>query len=179
MAETSTHPADGTHPDPLPYRDGVLSLARRVGLRCRTIAIAAAVLGSVPVLTGCSTDEVSSRASDARSSAARVADAAGNLHSREVCLAVRDDLDTLRSLAGRLADDPSLRVPLAGQVTAAVRRLTDKIGASAPEWRAVLDGAGDLGQAMRDTNEANVRLTASQAALAIRVAQAGCAVATR
>jgi hypothetical protein len=156
----------------------VSSLARRPDLR-RTIAITTAVLGSVLALTGCSTADVSSRAADARSSAARVADAARNLHSREVCLAVRDDLATLRSLARRLADDPSLRVPLASQVTAAVGRLTDKISASSPEWRAVLDGAGDLGQAMRDANDANVRLTASQVGLAIQVAQAGCAVATR
>jgi hypothetical protein len=143
------------------------------------LRLGAAALTSLLAVTACSTDEISSRATDARSSAAAVASAARNLHSKEVCAAVHDELGSLGSLAGRLAADPSLRVQLAPQVTAAIGRLTDKIGSSSAQWRDLLDGANGLGDALRTANEATVRLTASQVVLAVRVAQAGCAVASR
>ena len=154
----------------------MMSLGRT--LRLPPLAIAA-VLASALTLTACSTGEVSSRAADARLSAAAVASAARGLHSKEACAAVHDELGSLGSLAGRLASDPGLASRLAPQVTAVVRRLTDKIGGSAPEWREVLDGGNGLGEALRAANEANVRLTATQVVLAVRVAQAGCAVASR
>jgi hypothetical protein len=153
-----------------------MSLTSRVNLR-RTIAVA--TLGSLLMLTACSTDEISSRADGARSSAGAIASAAGSADYKRACVAARDELATLGSLAGRLAADPSLRVQLAPRVTATVKRLAEEIGGSSAEWRAVLDGAGGLAEAVRDANEAGVRLAASQAVLAIRVAQAGCTVATR
>jgi len=155
----------------------MLSPGRPVGPH--RIARATAILGSVLALAACSTGEVASRAADARSSAAAVADVARSVHYREACLATRSELATLGSLARRLADDPSLGVRLAPQVTAAAKRLTDKIVGSSAEWRTVLDATSGLAEAARDANGATVRLTASQVVLAVRVAQAGCAVATR
>jgi hypothetical protein len=149
----------------------------------RRIAVAVAVATAVAALTACSTDEVGSRAADVRSSAAAAADAAGNIHSREACVAVHDELATLSSLASRLANDPSLRVQLAPQVTAVVTRLTDKLSAATAgwreEWREVLQATGDLGKAMREANATSLRVTASQVVVVVKLAQAGCAIATR
>jgi hypothetical protein len=155
----------------------MLSSGRSVGPH--RIARATAVLGSLLILAACSTGEVASRAADARSSAAAVADVARSVRYKEACLATRSELATLGSLARRLADDPSLGVRLAPQVTAAAEQLTAKIADSSAEWRTVLDAASTLAEAAHDANAASVRLTASQVVLAVRVAQAGCAVATR
>jgi hypothetical protein len=43
----------------------------------------------------------------------------------------------------------------------------------------VLQAAGELGKAVRDVNQASLRVTASQVAVVVKIAQAGCAVATR
>jgi len=145
----------------------------------RRFAVAAALLVPVLALAGCSTDEISSRASDVRSSAAAVGDAARSLPTKQACAAVHDDLSKVRSLAGRLADDPSLRTQLAPQVTAAIRQLTDKLDASSAQWRAVRDQTNGLADALRVASEANVQLTATEVVLAVKVAQAGCAVASR
>lgn len=155
----------------------MLSPGRPVGPH--RIVRATAVLGSLLALAACSTGEVASRAADVRSSAAAVADVARSVHYKEACLATRTELATLGSLARRLADDPSLSVRLAPQVTAAAKRLTAKVAGSSGEWRTVLDAASGLAEAAHDANAASVKLTASQVVLAVRVAQAGCAVATR
>jgi hypothetical protein len=140
--------------------------------------IAAAALGSVLLLAACSTADAGSSASRPGSSAAAARSAARG-HPGRVCTAVRGDLAVLASLAGRLVEDPTLRIPLADQVGAAVRRLATKIGGNSAEWQAVLDASGDLVRAMRGTNEAAIRLAASQVVLAVRLAQAGCAAAAR
>jgi hypothetical protein len=158
------------------YR-GLMTALRR--LPPRRAAVTVALLGPVLALTGCSTDEIGSRAAEVRSSAAAVGDAARNLPTKQACQAVRDDLGKVRSLAARLADDPSLGSQLAPQVTAAIRRLTDKLATSSAEWRAVLDATNGLGEALRAASEANVRLTASEVVLAVKVAEAGCAVVSR
>jgi hypothetical protein len=153
-------------------------LLRRLSPRRAAVA-AAALLGAVLALTGCSSSEIGSRAADVRSSAEAVGDAARNLPTKEACAAVRDDLSTVRSLAARLAEDPSLRSHLAPQVTAAIQRLTDKLDTSSAEWRAVLDQTNGLTEALRSAGEANVRLTATEVVLAAKAAEAGCAIATR
>jgi len=146
--------------------------------------IVVAVLGGLAVLAAaCSTEEVTSRASDLQSSAAAAGEAARNLHTKDACVALRDDLDRLGSLATRLARDPSLRVQLAPQVTEVVDRMTRRLAAATAQWRAewreVLQAGGQLGRAIRAANEANVRVTAGQVAVVVKLAQAGCAVATR
>lgn len=131
------------------------------------------------VLTGCSTQDVGSRVGDARQSAAEVESAARNVHAKQVCSSAHDDLATVGSLADRLVRDPSLRTQLGPEIGAAAGRLAATVGEASPEWRGVLDATGQLGQATREANEAAVKLAASQAVLAVRVAQAGCAVAGR
>lgn len=149
--------------------------------------LALAAAAAATVLTACSADDVTSRAADVRSSAAAAANAAGNVvgsvHTRQACVAAHDSLATLGSLATRLANDPSLRVRLAPQVTAAIKDLTDKVSAATAgwrqEWREVLQATGGLAQALRDANQTSVRLTASQVVVVVKLAQAGCALATR
>jgi hypothetical protein len=148
-----------------PSRSTVDSLFRSATV-CAVAALA---------LTACS-GSVADRVDGARASAAA---AAGTVHTREACLAAHDDLATVGTLAGRLASDPGLRIRLAPQVSAAVGRLSRAVAGSSAEWASVLDATGQLGQALRDANEASVRLTASQVVLAVRAAQAGCALATR
>jgi hypothetical protein len=147
------------------------------------IVTVAAVAGAVLTLAACSADEVTSRTTDVRSSAAAAASAARGVHSREACVAAHDELASLGSLASRLAHDPELRVQLAPQVTAVVNRLTEKLSAATAgwrdEWREVLQATGDLGKAMREANQTSVRVTASQVVVVVKVAQAGCALATR
>jgi hypothetical protein len=130
-------------------------------------------------LTACSTDEVSARSADVRASADVFVSSARNVHSKEACTAVHDPLVTVGSLAGKLAADPSLGARLSPQVTAAVNQLARAAAGSSNEWRAVLDSTSDLGEAVRDADQATIRLTASQVVLAVKLAQAGCAIAGR
>jgi hypothetical protein len=122
---------------------------------------------------------VSSRAASVRSSAGVFASTARELHGKQTCAAMHDPLDSVGTLAGRLVADPSLGRRLSPQVTAAVASLGRAAAGSSAEWQAVLSAAGDLGRAVHDANETTVRLTASQVVLAVRLAQAGCAVAGR
>jgi hypothetical protein len=132
------------------------------------------------VLTGCSTDEISTKASEVRSSANAVGSALNSPKTKAACNAAHDSLAQVGSLAGRLAADPTLARQLSGQVSTAVGKLRKAVAVAAPEeWKGVLDSTGDLGAALRDANEASVRLTAAQVVVAVKVAQAGCAVATR
>jgi hypothetical protein len=143
------------------------------------IVIGTAALVGAAALTGCSTDEVTSRAADVRSSAGVFASSARELHSREACAAMHAPLATVGTLASRLVADPSLGRRLSPQVTAAVASLGRAAAGSSTEWHAVLDAAGGLGQAVHDADQTTIRLTASQVVLAVRLAQAGCAVAGR
>jgi hypothetical protein len=144
----------------------------------RWIAAAAAALCAA-ALTACSADEVGARAADVRSSADVFVSSARNVHSKEACASIRTPLTTVGSLAGRLAADPSLAPRLSPQVTAAASALARAAAGSSTEWSAVLDATGDLGAAVRDADQTTIRLTASQMVLAVRLAQAGCAVAGR
>jgi hypothetical protein len=114
-----------------------------------------------------------------RSSAGVFASSARELHGKETCAAMHDPLDRVGRLASRLVADPSLGRRLSPEVTEAVASLGRAAAGSSTEWRAVLDATGDLGQAVRAANETTIRLTASQVVVAVRLAQAGCAVAGR
>jgi hypothetical protein len=144
----------------------------------RRIVVVTAALG-VAALTACSADEVNSRAADVRSSADVFVSTARNVHSKEACAAIHDPLATMATLAGRLAADPSLGPRLSPQVTAATAALARAAAGSSTEWRAVLDATGDLGEALRNADEATIQVTASQVLVAARLAQAGCAIAGR
>jgi hypothetical protein len=138
------------------------------------VAIAAGCLAG---LTACSADEVNARAADVRASADVFASSARNVHSKEACTAIRTPLTTVGSLASRLAADPSLAPRLSPQVTAAIAALTRAAAGSSTEWSAVLDATDNLGESLRDADETTIRLTASQVVVAVRLAQAGCAIA--
>jgi hypothetical protein len=134
---------------------------------------------SAAALAACSTDEVTSRAADVRSSADVFVSSARNVHTKEACAAIRAPLATVGSLAGRLVADPSLAPRLSPQVTAAIGALTRAAGGSSTEWQSIFDATGDLGSALRDADEVTIRLAATQVVLAVRLAQAGCVVAGR
>jgi hypothetical protein len=142
----------------------------------RRVIVALAAVG-MAALAACSTEEVSSRASDVRASADVFASSARDVHSKEACTAVHDPLSRVGSLAGQLAAHPDLATRLAPQVTAAVASLARAAAGSSTEWSAVLDATGDLGQAVRNADQATVRLTASQVVLVVKLAQAGCKIA--
>jgi hypothetical protein len=148
----------------------------------RRIAVLSALSGLIAAaaLAGCSTDEIADKAHEVRSSADAIGSAVNSPKTKAACRAAHDSLSQVGSLAGRLAADPTLARQLSGQVSTAVGKLRRAVAAAAPqEWEGVLDSTGDLGSALRDANEASVRVTAAQVVVAVKVAQAGCAVATR
>ena len=138
-------------------------------------AALAAAVGSAVLLFGaaaCDTaEEVRSGVDEARSSAASVGAGA-----REACRASKDELTSLGDLAGRLADNPDLRVELAPEIRRTVDRLAREVGDRSelqPVVAAARDLAGAVGQANRDTVEAAAR----QTVVAVRGAEALCRVA--
>jgi hypothetical protein len=134
------------------------------------VALAAA---SVAVSTAaCETaDDVRSGVEEARSSAASIGAGA-----RAACRASEDELRTLGDLSDRLAADPDLRVELAPQVRQTVDRLAAEVG-TRPELQPVVIAARELATSLGQANRATVEVSARQAALAIRSAQASCKLA--
>jgi hypothetical protein len=137
------------------------------------------LLGGLATLTGCSTDDISNKANEVKDSAGALGDAVGNVHTKEACVAAKASLATVGSLAGRLAADPALARELSGQVSAAIAKLNQVVAKYSGEWAEVLQATGDLGSALRDANTAAVRVSAAQVVVVVKVAQAGCALATR
>jgi uncharacterized protein YoxC len=132
-------------------------------------ALLALVLLAVVGTTGCETaEEVRSGVDEVRSSAASVGAGA-----RQACKATEAELRSLDDLASRLADDPGLRVQLAPQVRQTVDRLAADAGSRA-ELQPVVAAARELASSVGQANRATIEVTARQAVLAIRSAQAGC-----
>jgi hypothetical protein len=143
-------------------------------LALATLAAATSML----VLGGCASD-VGSGIDEARSSAASIGagvrSSASSLGSglRQACQASRPELSTLNDLSGKLADNADLRAELAPQVREAVDRLATDIG-DRGELKPVVAAGRDLVSAIGDANATAVELSARQAQVAVRSAQALC-----
>jgi hypothetical protein len=131
----------------------------------RAAAAALVLLGTVSCETA---EDVRSGVDEARSSAASIG--AGG---RQTCRAVEDELRSLGDLATRLADNPDLRVRLGPQVRQVVDRLEAEVGSRA-ELQPVVTAARELAGAVGQANRASIEVTARQAVLAVRSAEAAC-----
>ena len=133
------------------------------------LAVLAAASAVAVSTTACeNADEVRSGVEEARSSAASIGAGA-----RAACRAGEDELETLGDLSDRLAADPDLRVELAPQVRQTVDRLAAEVGTRA-ELQPAVTAARQLASSLGEANRTTVEVSARQAALAIRSAQASC-----
>ena len=133
-------------------------------------AVAATVLVAAALLAGCSSDKVTSELSGVRSSAA-----AAISGTRATCSATKKDLETVRTLADRIAKNPALRTTLLPQLSVISKRLSTE-AATTSQLRDVSDSTAELISAMKDANTATVTLAAKQAVLSVRATQAACAI---
>jgi opacity protein-like surface antigen len=146
----------------------------------RFLAVAALTL---PLLaaSACASDVVDG-VNEARSSAASIgSDIRGSAASvgsgvRTSCRASKTQLATLDDLSGKLADNADLRDQLAPQVRSTVDQLATRIG-DRTELQPVVAAGRDLTKALGDANETTVEVSARQAQVAVRSAQAVCKVA--
>lgn len=138
----------------------------------RAILAALAASAAVVTLGACeAADDVRTGVDQARSSAASIGTGV-----RTACRASGDNLTKLDDLSGRLADDPDLRVQLAPQVRQTVGQLTSSIG-DQTQLQPVLAAARDLSESIGDANRTSIEVSARQAQVAVRSAQALCNLA--
>lgn len=138
----------------------------------RSALVAVAASAAVLCLAACdTTDDVRSGVEQARSSASSIG--AG---TRTACRASATELTTLGDLSTKLADDPDLRVKLAPQVRQTVDRLAADVGSRA-ELQPVVAAARELASSVGDANRTTVEVSARQAVVAVRSAQALCKLA--
>lgn len=138
----------------------------------RSALAAVAASAAVLCLAACeTTDDVRSGVDQARSSAASIG--AG---TRTACRASAAELTTLGDLSTTLADDPDLRVKLAPQVRQTVDRLAADVGSRA-ELQPVVAAAQELASSVGEANRTTVEVSARQAVVAVRSAQALCKLA--
>lgn len=136
-------------------------------MRALLATLAAASVLAVSTAACETADDVRSGVEGARSSAASIGAGA-----RAACRASEDELKTLGDLSDRLAADPDLRVKLAPQVRQTVDRLAAEAGTRA-ELQPAVTAARELAS-LGEANRTTVEVSARQAALTIRSAQASC-----
>jgi hypothetical protein len=147
----------------------------------RPALVAAGALTSLFVLAGCASD-VGEGIDQARSSAASVAagvrSSAASIGAgvRSACDASGDSLTRLDGLAGRIADNADEGRTLAPQVRQTVDQLATQI-ADRDELQPVVAAGRDLVKSIGDANDTAIELSARQAQVAVRSAQAVCKLA--
>ena len=143
-------------------------------------ALAALAAGSMLVLAGCS--DVQNGASEAASSAASVGagirSSAASIGAglRSACQASASSMTTLDDLAGKLADNADQRQELLPQVRQTVDKLASEVDERS-ELQPIVSAGRDLVDAMGDSSETTVELSARQAQVAVRSGQAVCKLA--
>jgi len=143
-------------------------------------ALAALAAGSMLVLAGCS--DVQNGASEAASSAASVGagirSSAASIGAglRSACQASASSMTTLDDLAGKLADNADQRQELLPQVRQTVDKLASEVD-DRSELQPIVSAGRDLVDAMGDSSETTVELSARQAQVAVRSGQAVCKLA--
>ena len=143
-------------------------------------ALAALAAGSMLVLAGCS--DVQNGASEAASSAASVGagirSSAASIGAglRSACQASASSMTTLDDLAGKLADNADQRQELLPQVRQTVDKLAGEVD-DRSELQPVVSAGRDLVDAMGDSSETTVELSARQTQVAVRSGQAVCKLA--
>ena len=146
-------------------------------MRAALVALAA---GSMLVLAGCS--DVQNGASEAASSAASVGagirSSAASIGAglRSACQASASSMTTLDDLAGKLADNADQRQELLPQVRQTVDTLASEVD-DRSELQPIVSAGRDLVDAMGDSSETTVELSARQAQVAVRSGQAVCKLA--
>jgi hypothetical protein len=137
-------------------------------------------VAAVLVLGGCASD-VGSGIDEARSSAASIGagvrSSAASIGAglRTACDASKSRLTTLDSLGGRLADDSRQAAQLAPQV----RQTADQLATAAGdrnEFTPVVAAGRDLVKAVDSGDDSAIELSARQAQVAVRSAQALCSL---
>ena len=143
-------------------------------------ALAALAAGSMLVLAGCS--DVQNGASEAASSAASVGagirSSAASIGAglRSACQASASSMTTLDDLAGKLADNADQRQELLPQVRQTVDTLASEVDERS-ELQPIVSAGRDLVDAMGDSSETTVELSARQTQVAVRSGQAVCKLA--
>ena len=143
-------------------------------------ALAALAAGSMLVLAGCS--DVQNGASEAASSAASVGagirSSAASIGAglRSACQASASSMTTLDDLAGKLADNADQRQKLLPQVRQTVDTLASEVDERS-ELQPIVSAGRDLVDAMGDSSETTVELSARQTQVAVRSGQAVCKLA--
>jgi len=143
-------------------------------------ALAALAAGSMLVLAGCS--DVQNGASEAASSAASVGagirSSAASIGAglRSACQASASSMTTLDDLAGKLADNADQRQELLPQVRQTVDKLASEVD-DRSELQPIVSAGRDLVDAMGDSSETTVELSARQTQVAVRSGQAVCKLA--
>jgi len=143
-------------------------------------ALAALAAGSMLVLAGCS--DVQNGASEAASSAASVGagirSSAASIGAglRSACQASASSMTTLDDLAGKLADNADQRQELLPQVRQTVDKLASEVDERS-ELQPIVSAGRDLVDAMGDSSETTVELSARQTQVAVRSGQAVCKLA--
>ena len=143
-------------------------------------ALAALAAGSMLVLAGCS--DVQNGAGEAASSAASVGagirSSAASIGAglRSACQASASSMTTLDDLAGKLADNADQRQELLPQVRQTVDKLASEVD-DRSELQPIVSAGRDLVDAMGDSSETTVELSARQTQVAVRSGQAVCKLA--
>jgi len=146
-------------------------------MRAALVALAA---GSMLVLAGCS--DVQNGANEAASSAASIGagirSSAASIGAglRSACQASDASMTTLDDLAGKLADNADQRQELLPQVRQTVDKLTSEVDERS-ELQPIVSAGRDLVDAMGDSSETTVELSARQTQVAVRSGQAVCKLA--
>ena len=143
-------------------------------------ALAALAAGSMLVLAGCS--DVQNGANEAASSAASIGagirSSAASIGAglRSACQASDASMTTLDDLAGKLADNADQRQELLPQVRQTVDKLASEVDERS-ELQPIVSAGRDLVDAMGDSSETTVELSARQTQVAVRSGQAVCKLA--